>query len=166
MVSKEILRTDLKESMKARDEAKTSTLRMLLSAISGKETEKRSALAKHRPDLAEEELVSQSRLTDQETQDAVSFEVKKRREAIQGFEKGGNAEMAEKERKEMDILMSYLPQQLTEEEIRPMVQDAIAQSGAASQKDMGKVMSILTPQTKGRADGALVSKIVKEYLGA
>ena len=82
------------------------------------------------------------------------------------FEKGGRAELAEKETNEMDILKGYLPQQLSEEEIRNLVDDAISQTGASTMQDMGKVMGMLSPKIKGKADGGLVSSIVREKLGA
>ncbi|MBI2121367.1 MAG: GatB/YqeY domain-containing protein [Candidatus Wildermuthbacteria bacterium] len=166
MVSKTLLQEELKASMKAGSALKTSVLRMLLAAISNKEKEKRFKASKSEPGLSERELDLQSRLSEAELLDVVSSEAKKRREAIEGFEKGGNRDMAEQERTELGILMAHLPSQLTEEEIRELAKEAISVAGAASQKDIGKVMSVLAPKTKSRADGALVSKIVKDLLGA
>lgn len=155
----------LKQSMLKKDELRTGTLRMLLSAIANKEKEKRYKVSKTEPNLTEQELQAKSELSLQEFQDAVSFEVKKRREAIEGFERGGRKEQAEKERKEMEILLPYLPAQLSEDEIRKLVQDAVEKVGAESLQDIGRVMGILAPQTKGKADGVFVNKIVKELLG-
>ena len=155
----------LKQSMLKKDELRTGTLRMLLSAIANKEKEKRYKVSKTEPNLTEQELQAKSELSLQEFQDAVSFEVKKRREAIEGFDRGGRKEQAEKERKEMEILLPYLPAQLSEDEIRKLVQDAVEKVGAESLQDIGRVMGILAPQTKGKADGVFVNKIVKELLG-
>jgi len=164
MASRQSIQEDLKQSMLAKDEPRTGTLRMLLAAIANKEKEKRYRVSKAEPNLSEQELQAKSALSLEELQDAVSFEVKKRREAIEGFEKGGRKEQAEKEKQEMGILLSYLPAQLSEDEIRQLVKDAIAKIGVAGPQDLGKVMGALVPQTKGKADGALVSKIVKELL--
>lgn len=155
----------LKQSMLAKDELRTGTLRMLLAALSNKEKEKRYTVSKAEPNLSEEELQKKSGLSPEELQDAVSSEVKKRREAIEGFEKGGRKEQAQREKQEMEILLPYLPAQLSEDEIRQLAKDAIVKIGAAGPQDLGKVMGVLAPQTKGKADGALVSKIVKELLG-
>ena len=154
----------LKQSMLKKDELRTGTLRMLLAAIANKEKEKRYKVSKAEPALSEQELRAKSELSLQEIQDAVSSEVKKRREAVEGFEKGGRKEQAEKEKREMEILLPYLPAQLSGEEIRKLTKNAIEKVGAKSLQDIGKVMGILAPQTKGKADGALVSKIVKELL--
>ena len=155
----------LKQSMLKKDELRTGTLRMLLAAVFNKEKEKRYKVSKAEPALAEQELQVKSELSLQELQDAVSFEVKKRREAVEGFEKGGRKEQAEKERQEMEMLLPYLPAQLSEDEVRQLVKETIAKVGAAGPHDLGKVMGMLTPQTKGKADGNLVSRIVKELLG-
>ena len=174
MASKQSIQEDLKQSMLKKDELRTGTLRMLLAAVSNKEKEKRYKASKAEPTLAEQELQAKSELSLQEFQDAVSSEVKKRREAIEGFEKGGRKEQAEKEKQEMELLFSYLPAQLSEDEIRQLVKDVVVslreipRSGTKtediSMKDIGRIMGVLVPQTKGKADGALVSKIVKELL--
>jgi uncharacterized protein len=164
MASRQSIQEDLKQSMLAKDELRTGTLRMLLAAVGNKEKEKRYKVSKAEPKLTEQELQAKSALLPEELQDAVSFEVKKRREAIEGFEKGGRKEQAEKERQELEILLPYLPVQLLEEEIRQLVKDTIAKVGAAGPQDLGEVMGALVPQTKGKADGNLVNKIVKELL--
>ncbi len=174
MASRQSIQEDLKQSMLAKDELRTGTLRMLLAAVANKEKEKRYRISKAEPSLLEEELQAKSALLPEELQDAVSFEVKKRREAIEGFSAyGGSASggekakienAIEKERQELEILLPYLPAQLSEEEIRQLVKDTITRVGAAGPQDLGKVMGALVPQTKGKADGNLVSKIVKELL--
>ncbi len=165
MISRLSIQEDLKQSILKRDELRTGTLRMLLAAVANKEKEKRYKVSKAEPNLTEQELQAKSALSSEELQDAVSSEVKKRREAAEGFEKGGRKEQAEKEKQEMEMLLSYLPVQLSEDEIRQLVESAITKTGAVGSQDLGKVMGALVPQTKGKADGALVSKIVKELLG-
>ena len=140
------IQDDLKQAMKAGDSLKTGALRMLLAALTNKEKEKGEELA------------------DEQIQQVIATEAKKRKEAAEAFEKGGKSEMAEQEKKELEILQAYLPEQMGEEEIRKLVKEAIAKTGAQSPQDMGKVMAALMPQTKGKADGALVSQIVKQSL--
>ena len=144
---KQNIQEELKAALLQRDELKTGTLRMLLAALVNKEKEK-----------------NVGPLTEEQTQDIILSEAKKRREAIEAFKKGGRPEMAEKERKELEILQKYLPEQLSEEEVRKLVQEAIAQTGVSSQKDMGKVMAALMPKVSGKADGSLVRALVKELL--
>lgn len=158
------IQEDLKAALKKKEEIKVSAIRMLNAAISNKEIEKRSKLSRQKPELKSEELAEQSILTDEETIETIVSESKKRKEAIAGFEKGGRADLVEKEKRELEILKKYLPEQLPEEEIRKIVKDIIQKTEAASIKDMGKVMAGLMPKVKGRADGFLVSKIVKESL--
>ena len=140
-------------------------MRMLQAASINREKEKRAKLAKEKGEMKEEELVKESQLTDKEVVEVISSEAKKRREAIEGFERGGRKDLAEKERAELKILQSYLPEQLTEEEIKKLVEDAIRKVGATGPQDMGRVMGELMPQVKGKIDGGTVSRIVKELLG-
>jgi len=151
---KEDIKKDLNEALKSREELKTSVLRLLSSAILNKEKDKRYKSGKA-------EDVS---LTDEEIIDIISSESKKRKEAIELYQKGDRPELAKKEKEEMDILQKYLPEQLSEEEIKKLVEEAVAKTGAVSVKEMGKVMAVLTPQIKGKADMTLVSKLVKEFL--
>ena len=96
----------------------------------------------------------------------VSREIKKRKDAIELYERGGRPELAEKEGAEMKILTTYLPEQISEEQVLDLVKKAIEQVGATNIREMGKVMAVLMPQIKGRADNSLVSNIVKEMLGS
>ena len=144
---KQNIRQELKEALLERDSLKTGTLRMLLAALVNKEKEK-----------------NQGPLTEEQIQGVILSEVKKRKEAVEAFTKGGRPEMAEKESKELEILQKYLPEQLPEEEVRKLVEEAILQTGAAKAQDMGKVMAALMPKIKGKADGAFVSALVKELL--
>ncbi len=164
MVLKQQIQSDLNESVKGREELRSSVLRLLLSEINNKETEKRTKIWKEKPKAKVEELEKESQLVDDEIISVISTEIKKRRESIEFFEKGGKKEMADKEKKEAVILQKYLPEQMSEEELRKFVKAAIAKVGAKEQKDMGKVMAELMPKTKGKADGSLISKVVKELL--
>ena len=147
---KDRLRSDLTSAMKARDKDRVGTLRMVMAAISEAEVA---------GDEAKE-------LTDEEITTILTREAKKRREAAAAFAEGGRAEQAEKETAEAAVITEYLPEQLSAEEISALVSKAIEQSGAAElgMKGMGKVMGILTPQTKGRADGGAVAAEVRKQL--
>lgn len=158
---KERMQGDLKKSQLKREEVSVSTLRLLLSAVNNKEIEKRTRLSKSEPFEKLEEL---SKLSEGEIIEAISSEIKKRKEAILEYEKGGRQDLAEKEKREAEVLEKYLPEQLPEAEIQKLVKKAIEKTGAKELKDMGKVMAELMPQIKGKADGSLVSKIVKESL--
>lgn len=142
----EELRNKLKEAMKASDEVRVRTLRLLISSIKNEEVEKGREL------------------TEEEFSDIVLKEVKKRKEAIEMYEKGQRKDLADEERKELTILEEFLPKQLNVDEIRKMVVETIEAVGASGPKDLGKVMSALMPKLKGRADGKLVNKIVRELL--
>ncbi len=142
------LEEDIKKAMLARNEDLLSTLRMLKSAIQYAEINKG---------------VNYS-ATDEDILDVISKEVKKRRESIDLYEKGGRPELAEKETKELDILQGYLPEQLQEDEIKKLVDEAVSKTNASGIQDMGKVMGALMQQIKGKADAGLVSSIVKSTL--
>jgi uncharacterized protein YqeY len=147
---KQRLRSDLTASMKARDKVRSGTLRMVLTAISEAEV---SGTASH--DLSEQQVL-----------DVVIKEAKKRREAEEAYAAADRPELAEKERAEAEVLADYLPQQLSAEEIAALVSAAIASTGAAElgMKGMGTVMGVLTPQTKGKADGGAVAAEVRKQL--
>ncbi len=160
----EEIKKDLISFQKDKNETGVSVLRMLVSAIVNKGKDKRLKFANENPQLNESELDEKSVLTDEEVIEAVSSEVKKRRDSIQSFEIGGRLDLVENENKELEILKKYLPKELTEEEIRVIVKEAKEKTGAASQKDIGLIMKEIVPKTKGKADGNLVAKIVKEEL--
>ena len=111
-----------------------------------------------------EKLEEESQLIDEEIIQVLQSEIKKRKEAILEFEKGERQDLVNKEKAEMDILQKYMPEQLSEEEIKKIVKTAIEKVGAKEPRDMGKVMGELMPKVKGRADGGIVSRIVKELL--
>ena len=102
--------------------------------------------------------------TDDEVAAVIAREVKTRRESVEAFTKGGRPDLAEKETAEIGILSDYLPQQLSDDEIRALVDEAVGATGAAGPKDMGKVMGWLAPRTRGRADGRRVSELVSSRL--
>ena len=164
MTLKEKIFSQLNQSLKKGEELTTSVLRMLSAVIVNKEKEKRYKLTKAEPGLTEKELVKKSELGDEEIIEIISSEIKKRKEASSEFEKGKRMDLAEKEKKEIEILKKYLPEQLSEEEIKRLVKEAIAKTGAIELKDMGKVMQELMPKVKGKTEGGKVSKIVKELL--
>jgi uncharacterized protein YqeY len=146
---KDKIQEDLKTAMIARDEFKTSAIRMLKSAIQYYEIQKGGAGYE---------------ATDEDVIDVIGKEVKKRKEAIDLYKQGGREDKASDEQKELEILQDYLPEQMGEEEIASLVKEAIAQTGAKSVSEMGKVMGILMPKVKGKADGTLVSNIVRKLL--
>lgn len=145
---KEQLDADLKESQKARDTIRVNVIRMLKTTIKNREVEK----------IGE--------LTDQELLQAVNSQIKTRLEAIEGFKKGGRDEMVKKEEAELAILKAYLPEQLSREEIVALIEKAVTETGAAGPRDMGKVMKALITDVTGKADGKLVSELVKEKLSS
>ena len=148
-MSKKELQEELKQSMLARNELKTSVLRMLLSAINYYEIQKGGA---------------GYTATDEDVTTVVQKEAKQRKDSIEQFGKAGRQDLVDKETKELEILKTYLPEQMSNEEIKKLVIETIKEAGATSMQDMGKVMGALMHQTKGKADGSLVSRIVKESL--
>ncbi|MCX6760525.1 MAG: GatB/YqeY domain-containing protein [Candidatus Nealsonbacteria bacterium] len=161
---KEKILQNLNASVKGKKDTEVLVLRQILATVLNKEKDKRFKKSKEKPDLSGKELEKESLLTEEEVLEVVSYEAKKRRESISEFGKGGRNDLVEKEKKELAIIETYLPKQLSEEEIRSLVKEAVEKTGAKEQKDMGKVMAELMPKTKGRADGSLVSKIVKESI--
>lgn len=158
------IQNDLYDAVKKNDEITRSTLRVLLSSISAKEKEKRYKISKENSSLTEQELQEKSLLSDEEIIEVISSEIKKRKDAILEFEKGKREDLIEKEKKEIEILYKYLPEQLSEEEIIRIIKEKILEIGAKEIKDMGKVMKEIMPYIKGRADNSVVSQIVKDFL--
>ena len=163
--------------MKEKRKTEIATLRMLKAAIFNKEKEKRYKLSQDsnpptthplsrapKPELSGEELEKESQLSDEEVVEVIFGEIKKRKESILEFEKGKRGDLVKKEKAEMKVLQEYLPEQLSEGEIKKLANESIEKVEAKNLKDMGKVMSELMPKLKGKAEGSLVSKIVKELL--
>ncbi|SEP66416.1 GatB/YqeY domain-containing protein [Microlunatus flavus] len=147
---KDRLRTDLTAAMRSRDKVRSGTIRMVLAAITEAEVAGKEART----------------LTDEQVLDVVVREARKRREAQQAFADADRPELADKEQAEAAVLADYLPQAMTAEEISEVVRTAVEQTGAAELglKGMGKVMGVVTPQTKGRADGGAVAAEVRRQL--
>jgi len=152
----------LKNSLKSGDKLKRVVLGSLMATIKNRELLKRGQLSKTIIDA--KELETKSMLNDEEILEAIASEVKKRKESIEQFKAGGRDELVDKESAEMEILMVYLPEQMSEEDVRKEVQDIITQLGATDMKEIGKVIGAAMTKLKGKADGGLVSKIVKELL--
>src|SRR5438270_9720638 len=145
-MQKQQLRDELKQSMLAKDADKTAIIRLILSSLTYYEINKGGAGYE---------------ATDEDVLAVIQIEVKQRRDSIEQFKSANRQDLVDKEQKELNLLQQYLPEQMSEEEITSLVKEAIKQTGASSIQDMGKVMGALMPKTKGKADGTIVSKIVK-----
>ncbi len=144
---KEKLSSDLRNAQKSRDSLKIDTLRLLLSEIKNKEIDLRR-------EIENEEIIS-----------ILVTQIKKRKEAASIYEENGRKDFSKKELKESSFLESYLPEQVGEEELKKRIQEILVDIGAQSPRDMGKVMKIVIPEFKGKADGALIKDLVSELLG-
>jgi len=149
MTLNERINNDLKEALKSRDRTRLDTLRLLRAGMI--ELSKRGTGKEITP---EDEL------------SVLTAAVKKRKEAIELYEKGGRADLAHQERQELDVISSYLPKQLSKEEAEQVIQRIISETGASSSKDFGKVMPLAMKELKGRIEGKLVQELVKSKLGA
>jgi len=138
---------DVKNALRNQEKLKLSVLRMLLASIKNRIIELKNK------ELADEQIVA-----------VIGSEIKKRRDAVYEFEKVGRQDAADAEKDEISILMEYMPAQLTEEEIISLIDNMIDELSIESIKDLGKLMKGLMPKTKGKADGALVNKLVREKL--
>ena len=147
MSLKERIDADLKDAMRSKNELNTSVLRMLKSAVKYKEVEPGA-----------------SALDDNGIMSVISTLIKQRRDSVEQFQSAGRPELAQKEETEIAVLQSYLPAQLSQEELAAEVAKAVSESQAKSAKDMGAVMKILTPRLKGKAEGKAISEEVKAQL--
>ncbi|MCK5237235.1 MAG: GatB/YqeY domain-containing protein [Deltaproteobacteria bacterium] len=145
---REDLTKQIATAMKAKDKVRLAVLRMLLSSVKYKEIEQKS-------DLSDEEFLQ-----------LISTTVKQRKDSIEQYKTGGRKDLVEKEEAELEVVMEFLPEQLSEDEVRAIVEDAVKSTGAASPKEMGKVMGAIMPKVKGKADGKLIQDLVKKALGA
>jgi len=159
---KDKLQGDMMDALKSGNSQKRTLLGMVLTAIKNREFEKRTKLSKTEKDIAK--LEEQSKLNDEEIVEVISSEIKKRKDAIEQYEKGGRPDLAEQEKKEAEMLMTYMPEQMSEEDVRAEVKKAINETGAKDMKEMGKVIGAVMAKVKGKADGQTVSRIVKEEL--
>ena len=148
MSIKESLRSDLTEAIRSRDEITSGTIRMVLTAITNEEVAGKEARV-----LSDDEVIT-----------VLAREAKKRREAAEAFESAGRSDRAALEKAEGEVIGRYLPAQLSVDEIKKMIADAIASTGAAGPGDMGKVMGAVKALIAGKADGSIVSNLVKEAL--
>lgn len=148
MTLQDRIESAMRDSMRARDERRTQTLRMAMSAAHNRQIEV------GRP------------LTDEDYVEILGKQVKQRRESIEAFRSGGREAMAENEAAEAAILAEFLPEPLSDDELEGLVRAAISETGATSPRDLGKVMGKVVPQTKGRADGKVVSDLVRRLLGS
>ncbi|WP_303861818.1 GatB/YqeY domain-containing protein [Alkalibaculum bacchi] len=146
MSLKEQLVADLKQSMKDKDTIAKSAITLVRAAILQVEKDERR-------ELYEDDII-----------DIISKQVKQRKDVLIDFQKANRQDLIDQTEREIEVLTKYLPQQLSEEELKVIVLDAINEVGATSMKDMGKIMGIVMPKIKGRADGGMVNKIVKENL--
>lgn len=165
MSLKDKIKEDMKAAFKAGDTVTRSTLTMLLAAIQSRELDKRAKLIKS-GQATEEEVAEKSALTDEEVVNAVSSELKKRRDSAAQYEAGGRPELAEGEKVEADVLVRYMPEQMSESDVIALIKEVITATGAVTPKDIGKVMGQVTLKTKGRFNGARVNELVKKELGS
>lgn len=146
MTLKQKLQEDLKTSMKNKDTLRKSVITLIRSSIKQVEVDKRIEL------------------NDDDIIDIISKQLKQRNDSLEQFLDAGREDLVEETRSEIEVLKEYLPQQLSEEELNEIVKQTISEVRATSMKDMGKIMSVIKPKTKGRADGKLINKLVKENL--
>lgn len=150
MSIKDQIFSDLKEAMKAKDKERLQVLRSLKAKLMEKEIEERKG--------------GDAELSDESALQVLTKAAKQRKESIEQFEKGGRDDLAENEKAELEIIEEYLPEMMSEDEVRKIVKDKIEQLGASGPQDMGKVMGPLMGQLKGKAEGSMVSRLVKEEL--
>ncbi len=144
---KERLATEMREALKAGQKVRLSALRLLSAAVKNREVELRH------------------QLSDDEVREVATREAKRRTEAIEAYEQAGREDRAAIEREEREVLKAYLPEQLSDEEVRALVDEAVAATGASSPSDLGKVMGFVMGRAKGKVDGAVVQALVRERVG-
>jgi uncharacterized protein YqeY len=170
MTLKDQLNLDLKTALKSGDETRRNTLRLVLAGIKQAEVDKRAVVAKQKSkggELAEAQLAELEKVgvEDSEVIAVLQKEAKARRESIADAQKANRTDLIAANEAELKIIEGYLPQALTREELVELTRAAIAEAGATDIKHLGAVMKLLTPRTKGRADGKLVNDVVRELLG-
>lgn len=153
MSLKERINEDMKSAMKAAGGGADPDARIKLDTIRLLNSEIKNAEIQKKAELAEDEMV-----------EIIQRQLKRRREAIELYKKGGREDLVAKEEKESVVLASYLPEQLSDDDLRKFIQDAIIETGAKTPKEMGKLMSVLMPKVKGKADGRRVNEIALEFL--
>ena len=161
---KDKINENINSAIKGGLSAEVSALRFLNSVIKNKELEKRSRLSKEERPIAE--LSKLSELTDEEVIGVISGEIKRRKESIVQYEKGGREDLAKKEAAELEILKKYVPEEMSEGELRSVIKRKMAEMGKITAKDFGKIMSGIMAEVKGRAGGELVKRIIEEELNS
>ena len=161
---KDLIQQDFKEAFRNQEKVRLSVLKMLRADIIKKQQDKRYQFNKEHPELEGEDLENKSLLTEEEVLGVVISKVKRSKESIASFKKGGREDLVEIEKVEIEVLQKYLPEQLSEEETRKIVEGVVTKIGAKEMKDIGRVMTELMPKVKGKTDGDLVVKIVRELL--
>ena len=146
MTLKEKLMEDLKSAMRNKEKRRKDTITMLRAAVKQREVDERI-------ELADDDILT-----------IVGKQIKQKRGSIKDFQKAERIDLVEQAEEEIEILLAYLPKQLTEEEIDEIVREAIAETGAASMRDMGRIMGVVMPKVKGKADGSLISQSAKKLL--
>ncbi len=146
MLLKDKLMEDLKVAMKEKDAVRKATITMLRAAVKQVEVDQRV-------DLDDDGVI-----------EIIARQIKQKRSALEEFEKANRQDLVDEAHQEIKVLEAYLPEQLSEEELRQLISEAIAETGASSPKEMGKVISLVSGKTKGRADGKLIATLVKEML--
>jgi len=159
---KDTINEDIKSAMKSGLNDEASALRFLNSVIKNKELEKRNRLSKEGRPLAELEKLSE--LADEEVINVILGEIKKRKESIAQYKKGGREDLAKKEAAELEILKKYVPEEMPEGELRSIIKKKITEIDGATMKDFGKIMGLVMAEVKGRAEGGAVKKIIEEEL--
>ena len=142
------IHADLKEAMRARDSVRLGALRLILTAVKNKEKEVKR------------------KVEEKEVLQIISNQIKQRKDSIEQYKKGGRKDLVEKEEQELKILQAYMPEQLSEEELKKLVEETIKEVGATTVKDLGKVMKAIMPEVAGRADGKEVNQLVRTYLSS
>lgn len=142
----ERLNNDMKQAMKSKDKDKLTVIRMIKAS------------------LQNEAIKLGNELSEEQELTVLSREMKQRKDSLHEFDKAGRPDLVEKLRQELEVVELYMPEQLSEEEVDSIVRETIAETGASSKADMGKVMSAIMPKVKGKADGSLVNKLVQQHL--
>ena len=159
---REEIQTHIKESLKEKQTERLLSLRFVWDFILKKEKDKRLKLIQS--GLSEEEATKEGQLSDQEIQSLISSFIKKDRDALAQFREAGREDLAKKEEQDIETLSSYLPEQLSKDELIVIIKESIQESGAKDIKDMGKVIKTVIAKTQGKANGAEISQLVKELL--
>jgi len=162
MSLREKIQTDIKKAMQEKNAVRVSVLRMVMAAVFNREKEKRNKLSKSGEGPSKLDELSQ--LTDDEVMEVISSEAKKRKDSIEQYRKGDRKDLAEKEEQELELLSEYIPEQMSEDEVRKIVKQKVEELEISGPQETRKLMGAIMPQLKGKVDGNVVSKIVQEEI--